>query len=257
MTPQLAAMLTIHEEQLPATDVEGRRAGSGMARSIPFPLPTGRSEARDDQALPALLRRESRRRRLLAVADVVGATAALTLVLVLLGETRPGPAILAGMPLVVLLFKVAGLYDRDQLRIVRSTLDEAPALAQLTGLYALTVAILHPLLSGQPSEAPRSRRSGSLISRDRRRAHRGALPRLTWFGGRAVPGDRRRPGAPSACGRSCARAAARARGHRDAAAGGRRHDRLGRPEGLRQIVCELQIHRIIVAPATADAERRR
>ena len=253
MTPQLAAMLTIHEEQLPATDVEGRRAGSGYGALIPFPLPTGRSEARDDQALPALLRRESRRRRLLAVADVVGATAALTLVLVLLGETRPGPAILAGMPLVVLLFKVAGLYDRDQLRIVRSTLDEAPALAQLTGLYALTVAILHPLLSGQPL-------GGAEIA---------ALWGLTFVaigGGRIaaralgsrgsaverclVIGDpRRAERVREKLRSSTARAAVIATLPLEDDA-----HRLGRPEGLRQIVCELQIHRIIVAPATADAE---
>ena len=58
----------------------------------------------------------------------------------------PALAALAALPLVVLMFKVAGLYDRDQLRLVPSTLDEAPLLAQLAGLYALGVTILQPVL---------------------------------------------------------------------------------------------------------------
>src|SRR5215204_3840385 len=58
MTPQLAAMLTIHEAQ--RTETNGA--------VIPFPPAPGRSADADDQALPSLLRRESHRRRLLAVA---------------------------------------------------------------------------------------------------------------------------------------------------------------------------------------------
>ena len=50
------------------------------------------------------------------------------------------------MPLIVLVFKIAGLYDRDQLRIVHSTLDEAPTLLQLTGLYVLSVTILQSVM---------------------------------------------------------------------------------------------------------------
>ena len=48
--------------------------------------------------------------------------------------------------LVLLLFKVAGLYDRDDLRLVHSTLDEVPLLAELTGLFALCVAIVHTIV---------------------------------------------------------------------------------------------------------------
>ena len=77
---------------------------------------------------------------------MLAATVALALVLALLGRNQPGIAAIAGMPLVVVLFKVAGLYDRDQLRILRSTLDEAPQLVQLTGIYALGLAILGPIL---------------------------------------------------------------------------------------------------------------
>ena len=68
----------------------------------------------------------------------------MVLVLTVLGDNRLKLLTLAGTPLIVALFKVAGLYDREQLRLVRSTLDEAPTLAQVAGLYALTIAILQP-----------------------------------------------------------------------------------------------------------------
>jgi exopolysaccharide biosynthesis polyprenyl glycosylphosphotransferase len=58
------------------------------------------------------------------------------------------------MPLVVLLFKMAGLYDQDQRRLAPSTLDEAPLLLQLTGLCALGVAILQPLVLGTGLDGP-------------------------------------------------------------------------------------------------------
>jgi exopolysaccharide biosynthesis polyprenyl glycosylphosphotransferase len=44
------------------------------------------------------------------------------------------------------LFKTGGLYDRDDLRVVHSTLDEIPQLAQLTGLFALGIAILQSIV---------------------------------------------------------------------------------------------------------------
>jgi exopolysaccharide biosynthesis polyprenyl glycosylphosphotransferase len=253
MTPQLAAMLTIHEEELPDAEVEGRRFASGYGSLIPFPRPAVRAEDGDEQTLPSLLRRESHRRRLLAAADVVGATAALALALTLLGEARPGPAILAGMPLVVLLFKVAGLYDRDQLRIVRSTLDEAPALAQLTGLYALTVSILHPLLSDQPmggSEIAALWGLSFVAILGGRVAARALDARGSAFERCLVIGDNMRAErVREKLTSSSARAAVIATlpVHDDV-------NRLGSLESLRQIVRELQIHRIIIAPTTADAE---
>ena len=72
------------------------------------------------------------------------AAAAMVLVLMVFGDNRLKLVTLAGIPVVVLFFKVAGLYDREQLRLMRSTLDEAPALVQVAGLYALTIAILQP-----------------------------------------------------------------------------------------------------------------
>ena len=119
MTPQLAAMLTIHEAEAPDATLAGRRFAPGYGSLVPFPSPAVKAADSDEHALPSLLRREAQRRRLLATADVLAAGAALTLVLTLVGQSSPGIAILAAMPLVIFLFKIAGLYDRDQLRIVR------------------------------------------------------------------------------------------------------------------------------------------
>jgi exopolysaccharide biosynthesis polyprenyl glycosylphosphotransferase len=141
MTPQVAARLTIHEpDAVEADAIIGRSLPlGGMARA--------RAQRRlkliegGERAIPALLRREALQRRLLAFADLLGATAALWLAISLPAGDRPMLLLFAAMPLVVLLFKIAGLYDRDQMRLVHSTLDEVPLLLQLTGLYVLTLTI--------------------------------------------------------------------------------------------------------------------
>jgi exopolysaccharide biosynthesis polyprenyl glycosylphosphotransferase len=57
------------------------------------------------------------------------------------------PVLLVSIPLVVLLNKLAGLYDRDDLVLRRTTLEEAPALAQITGVTALVTWLLHDTVS--------------------------------------------------------------------------------------------------------------
>jgi exopolysaccharide biosynthesis polyprenyl glycosylphosphotransferase len=145
MTPKLAAKLTIHDPQVSAGF--GTEEYFGEADPV-IALPARRWGLGGGVKRPtaSLLRREALHRRLLGISDVIAATGALIVVLSVLGQDRPGLATLVGMPLIVLLFKVAGLYDRDQLRLVHSTLDEVPVLVQLAGLYALTVTILQPLL---------------------------------------------------------------------------------------------------------------
>src|SRR5919109_3462394 len=126
MTPELAARLRIHEPEIQS---------SGLV-AVPEPAPL-RIPARaeppelDEACLPALWRRERLHRRLLGVADVAAATVALIAILDLLGHDRTALAALVAPPIVVLIFKIAGLYDRDELRLVHSTLDEAPLLLQL------------------------------------------------------------------------------------------------------------------------------
>jgi exopolysaccharide biosynthesis polyprenyl glycosylphosphotransferase len=50
-----------------------------------------------------------------------------------------------GLALVAMVFvnKLSGLYDRDDLVLHRSTLDEIPKLLQISGLFALTTWLLH------------------------------------------------------------------------------------------------------------------
>ena len=60
---------------------------------------------------------------------------------------------MVGAALVLFVFKLAGLYDRDDLRLVHSTLDDVPQLAQLTGLFALGVAILQNFVLGRTVSA--------------------------------------------------------------------------------------------------------
>src|SRR3954471_22887481 len=116
MTPQLAARLTVHEgEGLGATVVAPRLVP--LVEPSVLPLAPGReAPAFDDQRLASLWRRDALHRRLLGLADVAGAAVTLLVVLDLVGHARTGFAALALTPLVVLVFKLAGLYDRDELR---------------------------------------------------------------------------------------------------------------------------------------------
>jgi len=145
MTPTVASKLTIYDPQV-STGLGVDDHFRESDKVIALPARRWALAGRAERPKASLLRREALHRRLLGAADVIAATGALIVVLSLLGHDQPGLASLLGIPLVILLFKVAGLYDRDQLRLVHSTLDEVPQLVQLAGLYALTVTILQPLL---------------------------------------------------------------------------------------------------------------
>jgi exopolysaccharide biosynthesis polyprenyl glycosylphosphotransferase len=93
--------------------------------------------------------REAVTRRLLALADA----AAVTLVLFgILGRVGvwAGVAAVFSVPAVLVVFHLAGLYTRDEVRLGHTTLDEAPLLLQLTGMLTLGAAILLPV-SGHAS----------------------------------------------------------------------------------------------------------
>ena len=139
MTPDLPTQLTIHGEPV------------GTQAALPALLGIDSAPAHADGAVSAdrrartgMRRRASLQRRLLGAADVLAVTMTMALVLNV-GEHRLVFLALA-MPLVIVPFKVAGLYDRDELRLVQSTLDEAPMLMQLTALFALSVVIVKWLL---------------------------------------------------------------------------------------------------------------
>jgi exopolysaccharide biosynthesis polyprenyl glycosylphosphotransferase len=81
-------------------------------------------------------------RRSLAVADVVAAAVALVICVNVLGDDGLRPVALLALPLIVVAGKAHGLYDRDELVVNKTTIDQAPALFQCATLYALLVMLL-------------------------------------------------------------------------------------------------------------------
>jgi exopolysaccharide biosynthesis polyprenyl glycosylphosphotransferase len=252
MTPRLAAKLTIHDLEVIGADVpDGQTAISQRTLTPPRQRRLTLVEGSDGFA-SARRRRESLRRLLLCVADVLAASAAMVLVLTVLGDNRLKLVTLAGTPVIILFFKVAGLYDREQMRLLRSTLDEAPALVQVAGLYALTIAILQPhvvagqLWGGQIAALWLA----SFI------AIMGARMSARWVAGRAsaierclVIGDAELAGRiREKLTSSRARAVVAATLPLEAG----EIDRLEGPEGVRRIVDELRVDRIIIAPAPSE-----
>jgi exopolysaccharide biosynthesis polyprenyl glycosylphosphotransferase len=106
----------------------------------PTAIPEGRP-------LPSVLARERSYRRALVVSDAVAACVALWASFSLTGLTI-SPAHLLVPLATMLALEAADLYDRDDLVLRRSTLDEAPALFQAAGLAAIAAA----LLGGDPLE---------------------------------------------------------------------------------------------------------
>jgi exopolysaccharide biosynthesis polyprenyl glycosylphosphotransferase len=253
MTPQLVAKLTIHEpEAAEAAALAGRP--SLVAGGAPIGLPRRlRLVGGRERSLRSRLRRESFHRRVLAAADLLAASVALVLVSSAMGASQAGLAALVGMPLVVLLFKIAGLYDRDQLRLVHSTLDEAPLVAQLSGLYVLSLAILEPALLqgtlGGDQMAALWLTSFSAVMGGRMLAR--------WLVARALPVERCVViGEPQHADRIREKLAS-SRAHAAVIATlpleGDEIERFGSVDGIRGIVDRLQLHRVIIAPTTTDA----
>lgn len=116
----------------------------GIGPAIPFRL------SLESSAAPAgAQRRDAIFRRSLIAADVI--SAALALALVAAGaSTSLTWGTLVALPLVVLVAKLLGLYDRDDLVFHKSTLDEAPSLFQLAALFALLTWLLHGVLVDGP-----------------------------------------------------------------------------------------------------------
>ncbi len=125
------------QQEAGATTVTRRSAGRfprpGRRRpEVMFDAP-GRPSARDRLY-----------RRLLALADAVAAAAALWIGVTALGADTIRLAAVLFVPLAVLLSKCIGLYDRDELLLKKTTLDDAPELFHLATIYTLLVWLLEP-----------------------------------------------------------------------------------------------------------------
>jgi exopolysaccharide biosynthesis polyprenyl glycosylphosphotransferase len=94
----------------------------------------------DDQfALPRRARRRELAGRVaLVAADMLGAVSSMLIVAATSGAKFTIWAI-ALLPMYALLAKMAGLYDRDQFVLHKTTLDEAPALVAVAAIFVLVV----------------------------------------------------------------------------------------------------------------------
>jgi exopolysaccharide biosynthesis polyprenyl glycosylphosphotransferase len=86
--------------------------------------------------------REAVFRRGLAVADVIAASVALLLCVNVFGDDSLNPIALLALPLILIAGKAHGLYDRDELVVNKTTIDQAPELLQCATLYALLFVLL-------------------------------------------------------------------------------------------------------------------
>jgi exopolysaccharide biosynthesis polyprenyl glycosylphosphotransferase len=129
---------------------------SGRFRRVVVPRALGRrplsgiSEGRESQEVR---HREVSHRRILAFADMLGAAVVLCALVVLFEHAEFNPAMLVTLPFVVVVAKVFGVYERDELVLKKTTLDEAPVLLQIAGLYTLIVWLTHDGIGGANLEA--------------------------------------------------------------------------------------------------------
>jgi exopolysaccharide biosynthesis polyprenyl glycosylphosphotransferase len=91
-------------------------------------------------------RRDEVYRRLLGASDVMAAAIAGAIAFPVLGDDVLRPLAPLALPLAVVVGKVAGLYDRDEHLLRKTTLDEAPALFRVATLYTLVLFLAGDLI---------------------------------------------------------------------------------------------------------------
>jgi exopolysaccharide biosynthesis polyprenyl glycosylphosphotransferase len=256
MTPQIATSFTPQEDEMVSERAPvGRWLALAPDGTVSLPAGSLVHVGADERASDSLAWREALLRRLLGSADVASASLALLVVMNAFGQRHVALAGLAGMALILFLFKVAGLYDRDDLRLVHSTLDEIPLLAQLTGLFALGVAVLQTIVLAGNLSADQigvlwiASFGAIVIGRVLARA----------AAGRAAPVERclviGEQGQVQRISDKLAASQARALVIASLPLAGEAVeaiDWVASPMMIRRVVRELNVHRIIIAPTTTD-----
>jgi exopolysaccharide biosynthesis polyprenyl glycosylphosphotransferase len=87
--------------------------------------------------------REGLQRRSLMLADALAAAITVAVALSAVGAPPSAALLLLSLPAIVVINKAAGLYDRDELVLHKTTLEEAPALLQIAGLFSLSIWLIH------------------------------------------------------------------------------------------------------------------
>jgi exopolysaccharide biosynthesis polyprenyl glycosylphosphotransferase len=255
----MADWTTSHEQLRPQRQAERRqpvlplprRARGPRGSSVPAPdVRPVRSLA--DAPVPARIRRRERLMRLALVgADALAIAAPIAFIGITAEAAFSLPALLIALAASVVLAKAGGLYDADVLVVRRSTLDEVPRLLQLAALaalaYWLVLDVALPrgevvqLWLGATFALPASRFLARLAARH-------VLPTERCL----VIGDvemgqhvRRKLGLSRANSEIVAMVRVQPEDALDDVDG---------IESLRDVVEEMGIHRVIVAPSTADAE---
>jgi len=120
---------------VPITAAESVDEAQRAARSLRL-LPQ-----RLDESVPShrVARREAAYRRALALGDIGAATVAGVISVGLVGSRGLQASCLLLLPLLVLMAKVGGLYDRDELLIRKTTIEEIPAIFSLATLYTMII----------------------------------------------------------------------------------------------------------------------
>jgi exopolysaccharide biosynthesis polyprenyl glycosylphosphotransferase len=116
----------------------GQGEPTAGAEAVAMPRVSGSRSERAWRAGLEVLRRDSATRRSLALADALALALALTATAAVENDSLLLPG-LVSLPVLIIVAKVMGLYDRDAALLRRSTLDEVPALFQLATLTTLVV----------------------------------------------------------------------------------------------------------------------
>jgi exopolysaccharide biosynthesis polyprenyl glycosylphosphotransferase len=122
-----------------------RRAGKHGSPEEPPARPFSFPEV-EGLISPSARRRDAIFRRGLIMADVFAAGLALAFSVIFVAGASLRPAIVLALAVVVLVGKLLGLYDRDELVFHKATLDEVPQLFQLGAMYGLCTWLLAPVL---------------------------------------------------------------------------------------------------------------
>ena len=126
-----------------------------VARETARGLTLWRPRSADEQVAPEATRygrapRDAVHRGALISADLLSAALATLFAVGLVGGRAPGLQVFALVPLVVLLSRPLRLYGRDALVLRASTLNEAPSALTVSVLYAVAVWLTDDILIGDP-----------------------------------------------------------------------------------------------------------
>src|SRR4051794_18839794 len=141
MTPRASSQAA--QEQTVDLRPQPRKLGRASDRLGLFEIPAHRVR---DAARDETFQRDARFRRLLALADLLATAVGLLLVVELSAADQLRPVAILALPAVVVMNKLLGLYDRDELLLHKATLDEAPTLFQAATLFSIFIWFIESMI---------------------------------------------------------------------------------------------------------------